>query len=967
MTSNKTCTATFTLNIPSTYTLTINTAGNGSGTVTGAGTYNSGTIVTATATASAGSTFAGWSGDCNASGQVTMTSNKTCTATFNLVATPTANLSVLKTSDKSTANVGDSVTYILTLTNNGPDNATNVTVTDILDSRLNFVSVTPSTGTYATSTGIWTVGNLNNASSTSMTLVTTIKDNTQGQTIPNTATTTATQTDPTPGNNTSTVIVTVNGPLPTTGKITFCLILADQNNVIATSTTGLPAGLFSISLATSTDFTNNTINTKNWLTTTFSPNKKIILNENDADCVTYDNLPLAMYNYSQLSVIGPTLWLTPQYNDQDTQAINNVFDFFNYGSNVNSDGQVALTAGNADRTVVIYEKDDPAQYCPLPQIISSLSTTGVVGQSFSYTITASSTTPTTYSIVGSLPPGLIYNPSTNTISGTPTQTGIYNVTLVAINQCVGGIDIRTLVITITNPTISADLLISKTPDKTSVDSGGTITYTISLSNGGPNNATNVIVTDILDSRLDFVSATISTGTYATSTGIWTIGNLNNGSSAGMTLVATVKSGYQGQTIPNTGTVTLTESDPNSSNNTSTVNVTVNTPTNPPCTSNCGGGGGGYTPNADLAVTKTADKSNVNEGDNLIYTITITNNGPDKATAVTAADPWPSSLEFISATSTQGVYNPGIGMWAPGDLGVASSTTLTVIGKVRVGYNGQNIINSVNVYGAQIDPSPANNRVTINTPVGGGVISCNYLLDYLRKDFNNNPIEVRKLQVFLRDLEGFTNIQITGVYDDQTIEALNAFQDRYKDDILTPWGHTAPTSYTYILTKKKVNEIYCQRAFPVTPQQQEEIDSYRAFLLGLQSAGVILPTTPTIPTTPITPTVPTTPIPPIGQVGMSTTTGETTLAGVSTTTVGIVSRFTANILFAWDKVGQWTGLSCLVDSEFGCTCRWFNWILLIIIAIISYLWYREWDRNRKIEEINKEIDLHKESDSEEDAN
>ncbi|MFA6415602.1 MAG: InlB B-repeat-containing protein, partial [Candidatus Paceibacterota bacterium] len=126
MNANKTCTATFTLNIPNTYVLTIFTSGNGSGITTGAGTYNSGTVVTATATANTGSTFTGWSGDCNTSGQVTMNSNKTCTATFTLVASPTANLSISKTSDKATANVGDTVTYTIALTNNGPDNATGV-------------------------------------------------------------------------------------------------------------------------------------------------------------------------------------------------------------------------------------------------------------------------------------------------------------------------------------------------------------------------------------------------------------------------------------------------------------------------------------------------------------------------------------------------------------------------------------------------------------------------------------------------------------------------------------------------------------------------------------------------------------------------------------------------------------------------------------------------------------------------
>jgi hypothetical protein len=73
------------------YILSVTKAGDGSGTVTGAGTYNYNTLVTVTATPNATSTFAGWSGDCasfgtNLSGQVTMTSAKTCTATFNILA-----------------------------------------------------------------------------------------------------------------------------------------------------------------------------------------------------------------------------------------------------------------------------------------------------------------------------------------------------------------------------------------------------------------------------------------------------------------------------------------------------------------------------------------------------------------------------------------------------------------------------------------------------------------------------------------------------------------------------------------------------------------------------------------------------------------------------------------------------------------------------------------------------------------
>ena len=56
-----------------------------------------------------------------------------------------------------------------------------------------------------------------------------------------------------------------------------------------------------------------------------------------------------------------------------------------------------------------------------------------------------------------------------------------------------------------------------------------------------------------------------------------------------------------------------------------------------------------------------------------------------------------------------------------------------------------------------------------------------------------------------------------------------FQERYFDDILKPWGHDKYTGYVYILTKKKVNEIVCERAFPLTESQENEIAQFKAFL------------------------------------------------------------------------------------------------------------------------------------------
>jgi hypothetical protein len=84
MTTDKSCTATFTL---ITYTLTIDTVGTGSGTVSGDGSYDYGSTATVSAIATAGSSFDGWTGpdaaDC-AAGSVVMDADKSCTATFTL-------------------------------------------------------------------------------------------------------------------------------------------------------------------------------------------------------------------------------------------------------------------------------------------------------------------------------------------------------------------------------------------------------------------------------------------------------------------------------------------------------------------------------------------------------------------------------------------------------------------------------------------------------------------------------------------------------------------------------------------------------------------------------------------------------------------------------------------------------------------------------------------------------------------
>jgi len=125
---------------------------------------------------------------------------------------------------------------------------------------------------------------------------------------------------------------------------------------------------------------------------------------------------------------------------------------------------------------------------------------------------------------------------------------------------------------------------------------------------------------------------------------------------------------------------------------------------------------------------------------------------------------------------------------------------------------------------------------------GETVSCDYLKDYLHINWQNNPAEMIKLQVFLKELEGFNNLVVTSVFDQQTFDAVAIFQVRYQDDILTPWGYADGefTGFVYILTKKKINEIVCNKAFPLNAAQEEEIEQFRAFLENLRSRGIEVP-------------------------------------------------------------------------------------------------------------------------------
>lgn len=81
----------------------------------------------------------------------------------------------------------------------------------------------------------------------------------------------------------------------------------------------------------------------------------------------------------------------------------------------------------------------------------------------------------------------------------------------------------------------------------------------------------------------------------------------------------------------------------------------------------------------------------------------------------------------------------------------------------------------------------------------------YLLNPIKLGVDNDISEVLKLQVFLNDFEDF-DLNVTGVYNIDTYNAVKTFQEKYSSDILEPWDIDVSTGYVYITTMKKINEI-----------------------------------------------------------------------------------------------------------------------------------------------------------------
>ncbi|HEX7468684.1 MAG TPA: DUF11 domain-containing protein [Methanobacterium sp.] len=230
-------------------------------------------------------------------------------------------------------------------------------------------------------------------------------------------------------------------------------------------------------------------------------------------------------------------------------------------------------------------------------------------------------------------------------------------------------------------TNKAVLSITKTTTKSSYNVGDSVVYNIDVLNNGPDTATNVGVKDTLANGLTYISSTLG-GVYdsATRTVTWNLASLANGAHFMPSFTATVNALTQGQTITN---IAFTNNSQNPIPVESTpVNIHVN--------------------NAVLSITKTANKSNYNVGDTVVYNMDVLNNGPDTATNVVLTDTLPQGLKYVSST-LNGVYDSTTRTitWTLGNLVNGAHFITSVSATVTNAAGGKHLVNTAQAKNDQI--------------------------------------------------------------------------------------------------------------------------------------------------------------------------------------------------------------------------------------------------------------------------
>lgn len=278
---------------------------------------------------------------------------------------------------------------------------------------------------------------------------------------------------------------------------------------------------------------------------------------------------------------------------------------------------------------------------------------------------------------------------------------------------------------------SADLAVEILVNDTNPKFNSLVKWTLRVTNNGPDEATGVVVCDLLSKDLIYLS---STGNYDVKSGLWNIGTLEMGKSVSIDIVTLVnKTGK----ITNDANVSGREYDWNLSNNYDNKSIDVDV---------C----------ADLAIEKLVNDTAPKFNSLVEWTLRVTNNGPDTATGVVVCDILPEGLISIDKS-----FN---GIWNVGKLLNNQTKELTIICLVN---KTEKLVNIADIAGNEYDCNLTNNIINKSIEVASSA-------DLFVKKYVNNTApdfgEIIKWSVVVSNNgpDIATNVQVNDLLDDGLI-------------------------------------------------------------------------------------------------------------------------------------------------------------------------------------------------------
>ena len=513
----------------------------------------------------------------------------------NLFGLAGADLEVTKEIDNSSPNVGDQVTFTITVSNLGTTNATGVLVDDLLPSGYEYVSDN-SGGSYDDGTGEWSIGNLSNGANTSLQIVANIL--TSGI-YENIAIVDGDQEDPIGTNNTDTISIVPeteadlsisksasSDPVVQGQALTYTLTVTNNGPALASDVvitdaiTAFPSPLYSLNpggpfssswtgsynlgtLANGSSFSiyirgtvpvstcsdlSNTASVSSFDDPTNS-NDQVILSTGISD-ITNPTVTSCPSNVSSNVDVGECNYTynptEPAFNDNcSVTSITWAITGATTGTGSNSIGSTDFSAGISTITYTAKDAANNSVQCIFTITVTDNINPTITCPSNITTTCSATTSYSNYSAFSSAGGSASDNCSINSSSfallsevsnsGSPIEifTRIYE-----IEDNIGNSATCSQTITVNNET---DLSLTKIVDNSTPNYGTNITFTITVTNNGPCSVTNVKVKDLLQTGLAYVSYTATAGTYNSITGEWDFSSevLANSDTETLTVTATV--------------------------------------------------------------------------------------------------------------------------------------------------------------------------------------------------------------------------------------------------------------------------------------------------------------------------------------------------------------------------------------------------------------------------------------------